>query len=146
MELKPCPFCGREPVHPGRRNYDADPDRLGLGPCVTDGEYHAVELNKTCCLTSGCPMCGIRVKQEAWQQRARLTTVYVRPVEDALATRVAELEAERDRLREALEEQIGRCSMCSGSGRVYDEVNDIFTDQPCPDCQTARALLARLEG
>lgn len=68
-ELKPCPFCGKEP-------------RIVIGKYAT-------------CETEGCPTEAIAVPVKKWNSR---------PVEDALQKRIAELEAENGRLREALKE------------------------------------------
>lgn len=75
LKLKPCPFCG------GRAAF-----RGGTGAIL-----------------AGCPYCNIHtIYGYPSENAARIWNS--RPAEDAKIARIAELEAERDRLREALKE------------------------------------------
>ena len=79
-ELKPCPFCGGKAVTSTFFDWD-------------DLEYMAIEVNdcdaEVTCENERC-INGWYLPPEAWNTR---------PIEDALTARIAELEAENDRLQ-----------------------------------------------
>ena len=78
-----------------------------------------------------------------------------RPLTDPMADRIATMEREVARLREALEQATAKCATCSGTGVIHfgcplcdvDSLPPVcqdFDDEPCPDeaCGIARAALA----
>ena len=69
-ELKPCPFCGRQPYESG--GYVSCHTEL----CLANADYHEPAIGP-------------------------ITDWNNRPIEDALTARIAELEAENDRLQDA---------------------------------------------
>ena len=58
--------------------------------------------------------------------------------------RIAELEADNARLREALEAYAARCTICSGGGSIVEEdsATGALLWRDCPGCTPARAALA----
>ncbi|HNX37050.1 MAG TPA: Lar family restriction alleviation protein [Candidatus Cloacimonadota bacterium] len=90
MELKPCPFCGSKPHH-----ITAD---LLTRPCF----YYECE-NKTC-----------HASEKGWHdtEQEAIDAWNSRPIEDALRSRIVELEAENERLTKAMEKAIGIIDGC----------------------------------
>lgn len=78
-ELKKCPFCG------------ADPD-ISVQEDDTEDTYYVV----------ACTNCNM-AHSSSDDEDVAIRNWNDRPIEDAQAARIAELEAERDRLREALQ-------------------------------------------
>ena len=58
--------------------------------------------------------------------------------------RIEALEAEIERLREALEAYAARCTICSGGGSIAEEdsITGAYLWRDCPGCTPARAALA----
>ena len=81
-ELKPCPFCG------------ADPD-ISVQEDDTEDTYYVV----------ACTNCNM-AHSSSDDENVAIRNWNDRPIEDAQAARIAELEAERDRLRKALKRVI----------------------------------------
>lgn len=79
-KLKPCPFCG------------ADPD-ISVQEDDTEDTYYVV----------ACTNCNM-AHSSSDDENVAIRNWNDRPIEDAQAARIAELEAERIRLRKALEE------------------------------------------
>ncbi|MGF0036490.1 Lar family restriction alleviation protein [Victivallis vadensis] len=79
-KLKPCPFCG------------ADSD-ISVQDYDTEDPYYVV----------ACTNCNM-AHSSSDDENVAIRNWNDRPIEDAQAARIAELEAERDRLREALKE------------------------------------------
>lgn len=77
-ELKPCPFCG------------ADPD-ISVQEDDTEDTYYVV----------ACTNCNM-AHSSSDDENVAIRNWNDRPIEDAQAARIAELEAERDRLLEAM--------------------------------------------
>lgn len=73
-ELKPCPFCGETPIY----------------AVTPDGENDSIDCR-----------CG---ESECFLDDGRLDQWNCRPIEDAQAVRIEDLEAENRRLRDALKE------------------------------------------
>lgn len=78
-ELKKCPFCG------------ADPD-ISVQEDDTEDTYYVV----------ACTNCNM-AHSSSDDEDVAIRNWNDRPIEDAQAARIAELEAERDRMREALQ-------------------------------------------
>lgn len=92
-ELKPCPFCGKKASIQDCSYYGSAP------------AWSAMCDNPTCFAYTEA----FKTKKEAierWNNR---------PAEEALQKRIAELEAERDRLREALKEVLN-CEVVTDTG------------------------------
>ncbi|WP_277202297.1 Lar family restriction alleviation protein [Victivallis vadensis] len=81
-ELKPCPFCG------------ADPD-ISVQEDDTEDTYYVV----------ACTNCNM-AHSSSDDENVAIRNWNDRPIEDAQAARIAELEAERDRLREVVEKLV----------------------------------------
>lgn len=80
-ELKACSVCGRDD---------------GIGGGVWEGEH---------CIH--CLICDVEVRAET--QEEAIAKWNRRPIEDKLAARIAELEAERDKHKAALSGLVGNC-------------------------------------
>lgn len=107
-ELKPCPFCG------------ADPD-ISVQEDDTEDTYYVV----------ACTNCNM-AHSSSDDENVAIRNWNDRPIEDAQAARIAELEAERDRLREALQEI--KHVPCRKEGGMYDSDGDWYVNE-CSSCR-----------
>lgn len=106
-ELKKCPFCG------------ADPD-ISVQDYDIEDPYYVVAC--TNCNMSHSSSDDEDVAIRNWNDH---------PIEDAQAARIAELEAERDRLREALRKI---AEMEAGSHEPSFEMRGCMTSESCMNC------------
>lgn len=109
-ELKKCPFCG------------ADPD-ISVQEDDTEDTYYVV----------ACTNCNM-AHSSSDDEDVAIRNWNDRPIEDAQAARIAELEAERDRMREALE-KIAQWDMLARSQKGLIAIIEVLKD-------TAREALA----
>lgn len=121
-KLKPCPFCGG--------NFDFE------GALITERLAHPP--------SAICKKCGFRFVGNIYipEPDSYLDTmeklddelrsqINHRPAEEALQKRIAELEAERDRLREALRKI---AEMEAGSHEPSFEMRGCMTSESCMNC------------
>ena len=87
-ELKPCPFCGGEAQ-------------------VNTWTMHGITESRCFCPNSDCPNSVRTVAFEQWNNR---------PIEDALNARIAELEAENNRLAELLHNEKSQLEIATDLG------------------------------
>ena len=95
--LQPCPFCGGEAQ-------------------VNTWTMHGITESRCFCPNSDCPNSVRTVALEQWNTR---------PIEDALHTRIAELEAENDRLQDGWFRDETICPDGSLRPKVSDLLNRI---------------------
>lgn len=115
-ELKPCPFCGNEPVVEG--NLVAC-NNLN---CPTHDNYWTDPMIFTC---------------DQWNTR---------PIEDELRARIAELEGEIAKMKKYFHKPAhGTCCTCQKCGHTYDECRCDF-DEALDDLDKANARMAELEA
>ena len=93
-ELRPCPFCGKEP---------------------------ALHANYASCVNDDC-------EQSDWAG-LEVDTWNTRPIEDALTARIAELEAENNRLAELLHNELSSVEIATDLGnKRWTALNKIYED------------------
>ena len=98
-ELKPCPFCGNEAQ-------------------VNTWTMHGITESRCFCSNSDCPNSVRTVALEQWNTR---------PIEDALHARIAELEAENNRLAELLHNELSSVEIATDLGnKRWVALNDIY--------------------
>ena len=95
-ELKPCPFCGRQPYESG--GYVSCHTEL----CLANADYHEPAIGP-------------------------ITDWNTRPIEDALRKRIAELEAENNRLAELLHNELISVEIATDLGnKRWTALNKIY--------------------
>lgn len=107
-ELKPCPFCGGEAI----TTTFIDPD---------DFEYMPIEVNdcdaEVTCENERC-INGWWLSPKDWNTR---------PIEDALTARIAELEAENERLSQLLHDEMSQLEIATDLGnKRWIALNEIY--------------------
>lgn len=112
-KLRPCAFCGRMPK--------------------TIYAVFSFTRREVCtqvvCMHKGCP---VEYTEAPVLRMFSVMEWNARPIEDARAARIAELEAERDRLREALQEI--KHVPCRKEGGMYDSDGDWYVNE-CSSCR-----------
>ena len=107
-KLRPCAFCGRMPK--------------------TIYAVFSFTRREVCtqvvCMHKGCP---VEYTEAPALRMFSVMEWNARPIEDARAARIAELEAERDRMREALE-KIAQWDMLSRSQKGLIAIIDVLKD------------------
>ena len=100
-ELKPCPFCGGEAQ-------------------VNTWTMHGITESRCFCSNSDCPNSVRTVALATWNAR---------PIEDALTARIAELEAENNRLAELLHNELSSLEIATDLGnKRWTALNKIYED------------------
>ena len=97
-ELKPCPFCGNEPH--------------------IDANYHLFSCQNKDCIADAINYEAIMGFFEQWN---------ICPIEDALNKRIAELEAENERLSQLLHDEMSQLEIATDLGnKRWIALNEIY--------------------
>ena len=112
-EIRPCPFCGVVPTISG----DPDSEEYVRGYC----------LGFVGCFNEQCPMPqDVVIEPTQKEATAKWNT---RPIEDALTARIAELEAESERLSQLLHDEMSQLEIATDLGnKRWTALNEIYED------------------